>query len=406
MKNKFLLNIIFILLLFCIIWGLVSNIRAGIVDETTPPETETIVPNNPTPVGENATITITDSEGNIFDFSSDNFIVGKSYIISATANEGYNNPTIEVNGVEQSIPYTFTVADTTPIVITANSTANTYTLTKISENATITITNSVGEEVDLLTHGETYTVSVVANAGCNVDLITLNGFPFVNGTAFTGGETIFGNDVEIIAIATIQTFDLTMNKTNASIAVNDNGMYYYFTTADCLTYGHSITIASEGNTGYTLNTFTVTMGGVSQTTSITNGLGTCTISLVTGDIEIFAESVEQQPSEPETNFVNFTFDIPWDCVGRIFNSDFTTEIFNSMFDGVLYGTIDIGSSIIVIIEADGSSCVTYCVVTMNSVSLQLEDYANGYKCVISNVTGDIYITATSPEPEDDMPEEP
>lgn len=89
-------------------------------------------------------------------------------------------------------------------------------------------------------------------------------------------------------------FDLTINATNSGVTLDNAGYYYFESQSGVLSYNDSVVIYAEGNTDYSLDTFTVTMGGVSQTTSITNGLGTCTIASVIGDIVVTAISTQNE----------------------------------------------------------------------------------------------------------------
>jgi len=138
---------------------------------------------------------------------------------------------------------------------------------------------------------------ITPNLGYNLTntIVTMGGvvqiFSIINNIGICSIPIINGTIVISSVNISTEKFDLTMNKTNSSIAVNDSGIYFYSTTADCLTYGHSIIIETGGNIGYTLQTFTVTMGGVSQTTTITSGTGTCTIANVTGNIIASASSL-------------------------------------------------------------------------------------------------------------------
>lgn len=88
-------------------------------------------------------------------------------------------------------------------------------------------------------------------------------------------------------------FDLTINKTNSSVTVTKDGKYYYTaTTADLFEYGSSALIMASGNSGYLLQTCTVTMNGIAQTVDITEGVASCTISSVIGPVVITATSTQ------------------------------------------------------------------------------------------------------------------
>lgn len=133
--------------------------------------------------------------------------------------------------------------------------------------------------------GGSYTTTLTAEEGCTLDTVTVTmGGADVTEAVYSGGTITISNvtgDIVITATATqtITAYTVTSNLThvtgsNAAASVTAGGSYTTTLTAD---------------SGYTLDTVTVTMGGTDVTSGVYSG-GTVTISNVTGNIVITASA--------------------------------------------------------------------------------------------------------------------
>lgn len=152
----------------------------------------------------------------------------------------------------------------------------TYTVTKTASNASITGSTSVEENAS-------YSATVSANTGYTLNTVTVTmGGTDITSTAYSNGTisiaSVTGN-VVITVTTTANTYTVTKNATNCTITGNASA-----------THGSSYTATIEADSGYTLQTPTITMGG--NTLSGVYSNGTVTIPNVTGNIAITATAIE------------------------------------------------------------------------------------------------------------------
>lgn len=152
----------------------------------------------------------------------------------------------------------------------------TYTVTKTASNASVTGNTSVEENAS-------YSATVSANTGYTLNTVTVTmGGEDITSTAYSNGSisiaSVTGN-VVITVTTTANTYTVTKNATNCTITGNASA-----------THGSSYTATITADSGYTLQTPTITMGG--NTLSGVYSNGTVTIPNVTGNIAITASAIE------------------------------------------------------------------------------------------------------------------
>lgn len=155
------------------------------------------------------------------------------------------------------------------------------------------------------------------------------------------------------------TYTVTNNLTNCT---NSN-------TNTNITNGSSYNATITANSGYALDSITVTMGGADVTSSVVND-NTISISSVTGDIVITATTIVDASNYLITN--NLT-----NCI----NSNTNTNIRE-------------GSSYSATITADNGYKMSNITVTMGGANITSSS-VSGNVITINNVTGDIVITASA-----------
>ena len=165
-------------------------------------------------------------------------------------------------------------------VVTSSET--TYNITKNLSNCTLS------NNATSATKGSSYATNVTANSGYELMNISITmGGTDITSTAFSGGKINISSvtgDIAIIAQAIASSgetdpeatsYTVTRNLTNCSSS----------NTSSSVTKGASYTTKITANSGYTLGSITVTMGGTNITSSAISG-NTITISNVTGNIVI------------------------------------------------------------------------------------------------------------------------
>jgi hypothetical protein len=174
----------------------------------------------------------------------------------------------------------------------------TYALDE-GENVVYTVTNSLtnvtsnGSYIKGVTSGKGYTATLTAASGYTISSVTVTmGGTDITSTAYSNGtisiSSVMGN-VVITAIASsapLSSFTITNTLTNVT---NSNN-------ASTITENDSYSATLTADTGYTLDSVTVTMGGV-DITSTAYSSGTVTIASVTGNIVITASATSDTPTE-------------------------------------------------------------------------------------------------------------
>lgn len=220
------------------------------------------------------------------------------------------------------------VDENNTIVLTGNLADGTYTVKYEMDNGdvvsvgnmvldsnvyysvTSTLTKcSISNSTKTVVAGSSYTANITANSGYGISSVKVTmGGTDITSSAYSNGKitiaSVTGNIV-ITATAAANTYTVTKNLTNCSIS----------NTASSVTHGASYSATVTANSGCTLKSVTVTMGG--SAVSVTNGV--INIASVTGNIVITAVAEEVVAPEPTyTNLAkNFT-------VGR-FKSDGTID---------------------------------------------------------------------------------
>lgn len=169
------------------------------------------------------------------------------------------------------------ISTTKRIYKAEEQTGTTYTVT----NNLTHVTNSYNSAT--ATENQAYNATLTADSGYTIDSVTVTmGGTDITSTAYSNGTisiaSVTGNIV-ITAVASIITYTVTKTGTNCTI-----------TGGDTATYGSTYTATIEADSGYTLQTPTITMGG--NTLSGVYSNGTVTISNVTGNIAITASAIE------------------------------------------------------------------------------------------------------------------
>lgn len=157
---------------------------------------------------EHATVTVNGQSGTNFTFPS-----GTDVTIVVTPNEGYDLTTFTVNGTTQTSPHTFTITETTTVVVATTIQSFDVTVTQ-GANTTVTVNGESGESFNFPYNTE---VTIVATPATGYDLTTFT----VGGTAVTSPHifNILANSA-VVTAATAQTFTVSVTENpNATIAV-------------------------------------------------------------------------------------------------------------------------------------------------------------------------------------------
>ena len=165
-------------------------------------------------------------------------------------------------------------------------------------NALVNVTSN--NSASGINDGDSYTATLTADSGATMDSVTVYmDDEDITSTAYNSSTGVVSiasatGDIIIIATATapVTSYTITnalsyVTNSNASASIQANSSYSATLTAD---------------TGYTLSTVTVTMGGTDVTSTVYSS-GTITIASVTGDIVITASAVSQGVLFSATNIV-------------------------------------------------------------------------------------------------------
>lgn len=162
----------------------------------------------------------------------------------------------------------------------------------------------------------------------------------------------------------VKTYSITYHLTNAICSE----------TAAVIEAGDSFTADIIANAGYTLDTVTVTMGGV-DISSDAVAYDFIAIGSVTGDVVITANAVK---NEEEVN----TYTV--------------TNILTNVTSSNAAASVEAGSSYSATLKAAGGYLLDAVIVIMGSKDITATAYADGV-ITIAAVTGDVIITATAVE---------
>ena len=157
--------------------------------------------------------------------------------------------------------------------ITIEVSKNTYSIVNNLNNAT---TNNISGNIE---EGSSYSAIITANTGYTISSITVA----MNGVDITS-SVVSGNNINIPNVignivitvnASVTTYTITNNLTNCT--TNNS--------SDTISYNSSYSSVISVNSGYEINSITVTMGGADITSSAVRG-NIINISNVTGNIVI------------------------------------------------------------------------------------------------------------------------
>ena len=165
----------------------------------------------------------------------------------------------------------------------------TYTITN---NLTNCITNNTNLSI---VKGSSYNATISANSGYELSSLTVTmGGADITSSAVSGSTISISNvtgDIVITAnaneIVEVITYTITNNLTNCTTNNNTNSVN--------ANSSYSATISA--NSGYTLGSIAVTMGGSNITSSAVSG-SRVSINSVTGDVVITASATATAPTEP------------------------------------------------------------------------------------------------------------
>ena len=211
---------------------------------------------------------------------------GSAYSAAISADSGYalGAVTVTMGGVNITASAysngTVSIASVTGnIVITAAAERITYTVTNTLSNC------ASSNAAASANHGSSYSAAITANTGYTLDAVTVTmGGVDITSSAYSNGAvsiaSVTGNIVITASAAAEGTsYSVTNTLTNCS---NSNSAV---SAAENAAYSGTLT----ANTGYTLGTVTVTMGGVDITSSAYSN-GVISIAAVTGNIVITASA--------------------------------------------------------------------------------------------------------------------
>ena len=181
-------------------------------------------------------------------------------------------------------------ADFTMIINTATPTS--YTITKNLSNCTC------NNNASSITAGSSYSANISTNSGYELGSIRVTmGGADITSSAVLGNtisiSSVTGNIVitaSATKISTPTTYTITKNLTNCTCS----------NSAGSITSGASYSATITANSGYTLSSLTVTMGGANITSSAVSG-SNISISNVTGNIVITASATQQETPNPPSS---------------------------------------------------------------------------------------------------------
>ena len=173
----------------------------------------------------------------------------------------------------------------------------TYTITKNLTNCTIS--NSASS----ITQNTSYSATISANSGYTLGDVTITmGGADITSTAYSNGDisisSVTGNIVitaNATAIEAPSSYTITTQLTHCKCS----------NTATSITPNSSYSAKITANSGYTLSSVTVTMGGTDITSSAVSGAN-ISISSVTGNIVITANVADYSSSTTTTVTLNLT----------------------------------------------------------------------------------------------------
>ena len=240
--------------------------------------------------------------------------------------------------------------------ITIEVSKNTYSIVNNLNNAT---TNNISGNIE---EGSSYSAIITANTGYTISSITVA----MNGVDITS-SVVSGNNINISNVtgnivitvnASVTTYTITNNLTNCTTNNSSN----------TISYNSSYSSVISVNSGYEINSITVTMGGADITSSAVSG-NNINISNVTGNIVIT---------------VNTTM-----IVITMYN--ITRNLNNCTIDNSL-STIESGSNYIATITANSGYTNLSINVIMGETDIT-SSVVRGNIINIPSVTGNISITA-------------
>jgi hypothetical protein len=316
---------------------------------------------------------------------------GTAVTFTVSANTGYTINTVSytVGGGSSTtltaVAGVYTIdgsAITGDVVISVTTTANTYTISNnaTSNNATLAYTGGVAGTA--VTYGTAVTFTASANTGYTINTVsyTVGGGSSTTLTAVAGVYTIDGSaitgNIVISVTTTANTYTISNNaaSNNAGLSYNSGVL-----AGNIVTYGTPVIFTASANTGYTINTVNVTIGGASYSPSV-SGNNTYTIpgSAITGNVVISVTTTSITPTTYtiDTNVSN--------------NATFAYT------GGVTGGTtVTAGTDVTFTVSANTGYVITNVLVSINSSSYTPSVSGNTYTIAGSAITGDILITVTT-----------
>lgn len=111
---------------------------------------------------------------------------------------------------------------------------------------------SISAGANVLTYGDELTITVTPNTGYSLQTFTINGENAISGSTITVTDNL-----QIVAVATINTYNLTADVGTHCTATFTVGGENISAGVGALTYGDELTITCVADTGYELTTLTV-----------------------------------------------------------------------------------------------------------------------------------------------------
>lgn len=291
---------------------------------------------------------------------------GSTYTATLSAASGYNMGTVTIkmgNTDITSSAYTsstrrISISNVTGnITITANASITAYTITQNLTNIT-TSNSATGAN-----YGSSFQATLSPSTGYDIDTVTVT----MGGTTLTNA---YNSSTKIVSISSVtgnivitakgKIKSYTISKTlNQSTCSN---------SATSINYGSSYVATITPNTGYNLNSVTVTMGGTNITSSAyTSSTRRISIGSVTGNIVITVTTSRITYSVTNT-LTNITTSNSATTVN--YGASYTATL--TAATGYSFGTVS---------------------VTMGGTNITSTAYSNG-NINIANVTGAIVVTAS------------
>ena len=181
----------------------------------------------------------------------------------------------------------------------------------------------------IIANGNSFTSTIVADSGYSIDSVVVTMGGTVISGAYSGGTVTIASvtgDVSIAVVTSqiapvVTTYTVTNNLTNCTTSNN----------AVSVNEGSSYSATITANSGYTLDSVTCTMGGVSQT--VTNGV--ISIASVTGNIVVTASATENvQPGDSAIYNWDFTQSLTDSVSGRTAETNATQNSNGITFSGL------------------------------------------------------------------------